>query len=171
MLHEDSKLASHTPDIAAACDGEHADLIERFAEVVNGWKAVPIRTRLEFNKVVIGLFIQALEAGLVEQAVNAGRQDAYNLAAVAMFQLIEMVTDHDNPDMLKVCLGIAIGAEPRSEVQVAQEFGVVRATISKWACRFVDVLNLIPSRGMRRQEARQAYSDRQARIWEARRAA
>ncbi len=171
MLREDSVLASYTPDIAAEIDGDHADLIERFAGIVENHRGLPPTSRLAFNKLVIGFFIQGLESGLLEQAVEEGRQDAYNLAAVAMFQLLDMVTNHDNPDMLKVCLGIAIGAEGRSEVQVAAEFGVHKATISKWSCRFVDVLNLVPGRGMRRPDARKSYSERAHRVWDERKAA
>ena len=165
MLHEDSKLASHTVDFAAHCDGHNVDLIERFAQIVEDRKGLPPTTRLAFNKAVVECFIRAMESGLLEQAVEEGRQDAYNLAAVGMFQLIEMITAHDNPDMLKVCLGCAIGVEPRSQTQIAEAFGVERATISKWARRFVEVLNLVPGRGMRRPEAVAAYSARQAKIW------
>ena len=167
-LREDSKLLSHTPDIAGEIDGDHVDLIERFAEIVEQRKALPPTTRLAFNKAAVECFIQALESGLLEQAVEAGRQDTFNLAAVAMFQLIDMVAGHDNPAMLKRCLGFAIGVEPQSQTAVAAEFGVERATISKWACRFVDLLHLVPGRGMRRPEARKAYSDRQAKVWQGR---
>ena len=141
-------------------------MIETFVEIVEGRTALPPTTRLAFNKMVVGLFIKAMENGLLEQAVEAGRADAYNLAAVAMFQVLEMVTAHEDPKMLSVCLGIAIGAEPRSQVQVAEEFGVVPATISKWARLFVKVLNLLPGRGMRRSEALAAYKARQEKIWQ-----
>lgn len=170
-LREDSKLASYTPDIAKEIDGDDADLIERFAEVAKGWHGLPPNTRLGFEKAVVGVFIKALESGLLQEAVEAGRSEAYSLAAVAMFQVLEMVTEHDNPAMLRVCLGIAIGAEPRSQVEVSQEFGVERATISKWCRRFVEVLHLVPGRGMRRPEAVQAYKARQERVWEERKAA
>lgn len=166
QLREDSLLASYTPDIAAEIDGEHGELIEQFAAVVKGWKAIPVHTRLEFEKVIVGLFVQALNTGLLEKAVEAGRQDAYNLAAVGMFQIIDMLTGHDRPDMLKVCLGIAIGAESRSQTEIAEEFGVERATISKWSRRFVEVLNLVPGRGMRRPQAVEVYRARQARVWQ-----
>lgn len=68
-------------------------------------------------------------------------------------------------------MSIAIGAEPRSQVEVAEEFGVKRATVSKWLRRFVEVLNLVPGRGMRRPEAVAAYQQRQQRIWDERKAA
>ena len=92
-------------------------------------------------------------------------------AATIMFQIIDMLTGHDRPDMLKVCLGIAIGAEGRSQTEIAEEYGVERATISKWCRQFVEVLNLVPGRGMRRPEAVQAYKVRQEQIWAERKAA
>ena len=168
MLSENSTLASYTPNIAAEIDGEHADLIERFADVVEKHPGLPPTTRLAFNKAVVGIFIKSLKAGLLEEAVEAGRADAYNLAAVAMFQVLEMVTSHENPEMLRVCLKFAIGIEPRSQTAVARQFGVDKATISKWARRFVVVLNLVPGRGMKRPEAVLEYSARQARIWQER---
>ena len=171
MLREDSKLASYTPDVAAEIDGENGELIERFADVVDKHHGLPPTTRLAFNKSVVGIFIKSLESGLLAEAVEAGRAEAYNLAAVAMFQLLDMVTKHDNPAMLRVCLGIAIGAEPRSQVEIADEFDVERATISKWARRFVEVLNLVPGRGMRRPQAVEAYRHRQEKVWADRKAA
>ena len=164
-------LASYTPDIAGEIDGEHGELIERFGEIAKGWKGLPPTTRLGFEKATVGIFIKAIESGLLTEAVEAGRAEAYSLAAVAMFQLLDMVTNHDNPDMLRVCLGIAIGAEERSQTEIAEEFGVERATISKWARRFVEVLGLVPGRGMRRPQAVAAYSVRQQRVWEGRKAA
>ena len=171
MLSENSKLASYTPDIAAEIDGENGELIERFAEVVEKHRGLPPTTRLAFNKAVVDIFVKSLESGLLTEAVEAGRAEAYNLAAVAMFQLLDMVTNHDNPEMLRVCLGFAIGAEPRSQTEVANEFGVERATISKWSRRFVEVLNLVPGRGMRRPQAVEAYRQRQQKVWSDRKAA
>ena len=166
MLREDSLLASYTPNVAGEIDGEHVDLIERFADVARGWRGLPPTTRLMFEKAVVGIFVKALEGGLLEKAVEEGRQDAYGLAAVAMLQVLDMVSEHDNPAMLRACVGIAIGAEPRSQVQVAEQFGVERATISKWSRRIVTVLNLVPGRGMRRPEAVLAYQQRAARVWQ-----
>ena len=60
--------------------------------------------------------------------------------------------------------------EDRSQTEIAEEFGVERATISKWARRFVEVLNLVPGRGMRRPEAVQVYKERAHRVWQERRA-
>ena len=171
MLREDSKLASYTPDVAGEIDGEHGELIERFAAMAQGWKGLPPTTRLGFEKAVVGIFIESLKAGLLEQAIEEGRQDAYNLAAVAMFQLLDMIIDHENPAFIKACLSVAIGVEARSQVDVAEEFGVERATVSKWARRFVETLNLVPSRGMRRPEAVAKYSERQTEIWAERKAA
>ena len=165
QLREDSLLASYTPDIAGEIDGDHADLIERFAELAKGWKGVLPTTRLMLEKAMVDTFIKGLQAGLLDGAMEAGRQEANRFAAIAMFQVLDMLIEHERPDMLKVCLGIAIGAESRSQTEVAEEFGVERATISKWCRRLVEVLNLVPGRGMRRPEAVQAYRDRQAKVW------
>ena len=167
-LREDSKLASYTPNIATEIDGDHADLIERFAEVAKGWHGLPPTTRLGFEKAVVGIFIKGLESGLLQEAVEQGKAEAFNLAAVAMFQVVDMITRHEDPKMLAVCLRFAIGTEGRSMTAVAAEFGVDKATISKWSRRLVTALDLVPGRGMRRPEAVESYRARQTRMWQER---
>lgn len=169
-LHEDSKLAAYTPDLAAEIDGDSADIIERFAEVAQGWHGLPPQTRLGFEKAVVGIFIRSLERGIFDEAHQMGEEAAYDMAAVMMFRLLDMVTAHENPVFLKACLGFAIGAEPRSQVEVAAAFGVERATVSKWSRRFVEMLQIEPGRGMRRPQAVRAYQERAFDVWAERKA-
>ena len=165
MLREDSQLASYTPDMAVQIDGEHDDLIEQFAEVAAKWQGVLPRTRLELTKAAVAMLEQAVAEHVLEGVYERAEVAAHRVAAIAAFRVIELMTKHENPAMMKACLAVAIGAEERSQTVIAKEFGVEKATISKWARFFVEYFQLVPGRGMRRPDAVAAYQDRARKVW------
>ena len=170
-LREDSLLASYTTDIAAEIDGEHADLIEEFGAVAAKFNGLLPRTKLEFTRACVGVLEQAIAADVLESVYEKAEAAAHRVAALAAFQLLEVLTEHERPDFLRACLAVAIGVEPRSQVEIAAEFDVERATVSKWARKFVEMFGLVPGRGMRRPDAVEAYRRRAQATWEDRKAA
>lgn len=82
---------------------------------------------------------------------------------------IALILDlHPNHGFIGDCIAFAANLHPLqggiSETEIAERHGMVRGTVCKWVQIVRRELNLPESRGMRSEEARNAYSERAHRV-------
>ena len=78
-------------------------------------------------------------------------------AAVAVLDLIGNST---HPRLTVRCLRFVFNLEESSQTEIAEEFGLTRAAVSRICVSLADRLGVAPSRGMRTLQAREAYRER-----------
>lgn len=95
---------------------------------------------------------EAQQRGMLEQ-----RNDRDSNAAIA---LLDLIGHADNPKLIVRCLRFVFNLESASQAEIADEFGLTRAAVSRICVSLTDRLGIAPSRGMRTLQAREAYRER-----------
>lgn len=102
--------------------------------------------------VVLECIREAQQRGMLEQ-----RHDRGSNAAIA---LLDLIGHADNPKLMVRCLRFVFNLESSSQSEIAEEFGLTRAAVSRICVSLTDRLGIAPSRGMRTLQAREAYRER-----------
>ncbi len=173
-LREDSRLCSHTPDVAAGCDSITDLLCEVFGTALRRYRGHLPSTRLEFERVVIGLLASALgdlenEPAELGKAINALAQERVNQAtARAVVHVVALIMDSSNAELTTHCLAIAAGLSTltggMSQTEVAQMFNLDRQAVNNRVTNLQQELGIHPSRAMRSLDAQDAYRERAHRV-------
>lgn len=143
-------------------------LEERLLEAV-GKQAVSLPAGMQrrwFNDVVVTIAVAALR----EAAAAGELRELFDGAAPTCGDL-EMVTrvlaelmDADNAALQAECLAFALGLNVgggKCQTEIAKKYKVGKAAVSKRCIRIRETFGLPPSRGMKSEEARASYADRQ----------
>lgn len=102
--------------------------------------------------VVLECIREAQQRGMLDK-----RNDRDNNAAIA---LLDLIGHADNPKLMVRCLRFVFNLESSSQAEIAEEFGLTRAAVSRICVSLTDRLGIAPSRGMRTLQAREAYRER-----------
>jgi hypothetical protein len=152
----DSPDASQPADLSSL-DGPLERAAELIADAIRADRALPF-PRAEFERHAVRVL-----AAPVAAAVNSAGEPEDHSRAEFVNRLIGEVRAFRDPYLALRCLPIVfnIPGNGESEQQLADEFGLGRATVSKVCVDLSDRMNVPPGRGMRSPEARRRYSDRQ----------
>ncbi len=168
----DRKEASYLPDVAQEIDTLSGVLTEALAASLRAWPGDLPRSRAQFETMVLGILAAGLEdedenglGAVLSRVIKARIQQE---RAEAVLWVIALVLDSDNAQLTADCLAFGSGLHAIqggvSEHDIAEKHGVSVGTVSWRANNYIKALDLPPSRGMKRAEARESYSERAHRV-------
>jgi hypothetical protein len=116
-----------------------------------------------FERLSFQILVVPIASALVEAAngqINHGRRSEHEMVN----GLVNEIRQYPNPYLALRCLPIVLRLpcdKGESQTDLASEFGVSRADVSKYCVTLADRLDAPPGRGMRTAETRIKYAERQ----------
>jgi predicted XRE-type DNA-binding protein len=99
-----------------------------------------------------------------QEKLNTGERKLPSLQALVEFMHVLTKSNERKIAMRVECYLAAINQNPKSQTQIAQEYGVTRAAVSKIILKICQDLQLPTARHMKSEQARQSYRERALRI-------
>ncbi len=151
------------PDVAEMIDTKRDRLIEAFSHDLS--LSLPRLGVLQFQAAMVGVFADALDRGRLGEMLAEGLAIELDQARQeAVMHTLALIRDSANPKLAVDSLIFASGLhglqEGKSQIEIGEENGVGRAAVSQRATGWEKTLGLPPSRGMKDDEAQEAYRAR-----------